>query len=530
MSLQTVVGLHLNNRLQIGETPIDYRDEKRRLIELVVQHGVEEKEFKLFAAKMGVNAPEEMISRWQKRFFTARPILLSAEPRLINRYCIGADPEFALLQPTVVKERGFHVEGYIHARTLGMNVAEPFGSDLSGRQAEVRAHPSRFVVDVVASLVDTFRWMNDMYSVGAYHWYAGAMIGNDGIGGHIHIGRKRPGKSAAIKSLDKLTLFMTKEKIGIDGKGAENRSAITNYGKYGDIRTQAHGYEYRTMPTWLDTPLTAYLTLVWAKLAVLHGLNGLAVDIKSNRGYTALRNLLLAYENRDDDARIALRALDTFGVPRFTGNDFKKNWGVSEVSWKLDINTHFFPNTIAPSPDTIHSVFEYLSKGIPIPKKHAEASWRPFELPKHVTKLNIEARVPGVGEVGQGLVSHNCTTIITFGLTKSSVAINIPKVLSLSKDEIRKFVRKLPTINTVTFHVGDSGSDLIIYLPKNINVDYHADNKIVADIRALLQSGLFPITKGEEIASYDATKFVPIKKNNPLVGRIDSVISGQAER
>lgn len=505
------------------------RDEKRRLIQEVIANSVEEKNFVSFAIGKGVAAPPHMIQRWKERFYSAQRTSFPSEPKLINRFMVGADPEFALLRPDIVNERGVRAEAYHHARNLGMNAAEPFGSDLSGRQAEVRAHPSRFVVEVVSSLCDTLRWMSAAYPTNDYYWYAGAMIGTDGIGGHIHIGRRRPGQDAAIKCLDKLTAIMIHEKLCLDSKGAERRSASTVYGKFGDYRIQPHGYEYRTMPTWMDTPLTAHLTMTWAKLAVLHDIRDVVIDLKSNQGYAVLRNLLRAYADRDDDARIALKALDLFGIPRHGGQDFKQHWGISTKKNTVNPDRHFFPNTIRPDDRTVREMFDYLTTGHPLSKSCPAPTWDPFVLPEHVSKLDITQRGAGLAETSAGFVSHHIHTLLYNGQKNGQMVVTVPKTMTMPVDAIKRMVQKLDSIKIIHFRSDSDMPHLLIELPKNIAVQYHADNKVVADCRALIgKSGLFPITPGERMENYDPQRFVAVKKKESHVGKMCEVVKGQA--
>jgi hypothetical protein len=508
---------------------MDLRDEKRRLIESVIDNYVDAAGFMPHAMKMNVAAPMDMIKRWQHRFFDTKAIEFPVEPKLINRFSVGADPEFAFLNKLGSKAEGPSANNFVHASTLGMSVSEPFGSDLCGRQAEVRAHPSRFIVEVVASLVDTLRWIPALHSVSPLYWYAGAMIGNDGVGGHIHFGRKRPNIANSVNSLDNLTQIMYRENLAIDGLGQKIRMNKTKYGQYGDIRPQSYGYEYRTMPTWLDSPLTAYLTLVWAKLAVLYDLKINPQALKTNRGYTMLRNLLHAYAGRDDDARIALRALDTFGVPKFVAADFQRFWGVPHYGPpKFKIDRTYFPSTIAPSQSTIIEVFRYLTQGTPIPLREPTAYWEPFELPFNVHKLTAPLRTAGTGEVVQGLLSHDVQTSVIGSVSKGQMRVDYsPTSLTLPVEAIKKFASKLSKVNAVSFTTNYQKGFINISLPKNLAQAYHADDKIVADIRAILKSGLFPITTAEGIENHDARQFVAVKKKAEFVGRVELQIRGK---
>ena len=510
---------------------MDIRAEKTRLIQHIVNNCVEEAEFLPVARAINVAAPDHMLRRWKKRFFLTRTTPFPTQPKLINRFCVGADPEFTLMHAAVVKREGIVPNAYIHARTLGMSTCEPFGADMSGRQAEVRAHPSRFVLEVVASLVDTLRWMNEMYSVGNCYWNASAMLHTDGVGGHIHIGRKRPDLQEATTSLDTLTRVMIKEGICVDSAGALLR-AKTNYGHYGDVRPQKHGYEYRTMPTWLTSPYTAYLTLTWAKLAVLHGLTISPADFKTNKGYTMLRNLLRMYASRDDDARIALSALNTFGMPKYVVADMKSYWGIPLRTGKFSMERHHFPTTIPPQSQTILDVFKYLVTGEALVPRTPVPNWPLFQLPFGVHKINTTARTCGLEDVGQGLLSHGVQVALLAGTMNNGITITTPKNISLSQVDIKRLAATLDYRLLVKFE-DSAAMDPVMYiaLPRNLAANYHPNALMINGLRELIgKRNLLPITTADKLNTYKAETFVKVKKNWDSIGTVCEVINGQTDR
>src|SRR5438105_3953051 len=96
-------------------------------------------------------------------------------PRLVNRFKLGCDPEYV-----------FSNGRFVPAEECDLHVGRAFGCDGSGGPVELRAHPSRFAVGVVASLLNTMRLLaasNETARTCA--WIAGGYNHRHPAGGHI---------------------------------------------------------------------------------------------------------------------------------------------------------------------------------------------------------------------------------------------------------------------------------------------------------------------------------------------------------
>jgi Phage phiEco32-like COOH.NH2 ligase-type 2 len=496
-----------------------FAQERARLLELVINYNVKRDEFVEFAKKQSVAAPDMLLQKWCDNFYNIKPVAFSTKPRLINRFCVGADPEFVFLR-----------EGrYDNSANYGMTTLEAFGSDMTGRQAELRAYPSRSVLEVVASLLDTFRHMSVACPATlTAKWCAIAQLGNDGCGGHVHIGRKKPDMNKTISSLDELSNLLINLDV-VDKVGSKVRKELTKYGKNGDIRIQPHGFEYRTMPTWLDSPWSAFLTLTLSKLAILHNLS----DVKSPKtSIRAIENLLRTYANVDDDANIALQCFMRIGLPECSRVDFKGNWGITIPPSipKFDRAKFYFPPIICPSLETCQQLFNYLIKGhsiggFPTPK----ATWKPFLLDDKTHKISVPPHIPGLPEIAMGLLARGIQ--ISIATTVSSyLEIVAPPSLNLERGLITQVAMKLGL--RIVFHAASLKVEhLSIHIPTNIAQDYVVDTAKVDAIRSFLTKfGLFPIAKYEEIESVPLAQFFGVKKKEPqLLGSIVKELSGSVK-
>lgn len=276
--------------------------------------------------------PPQRLERWYKRLYKAPDGPLPVQARLANHFMLGADPEFV-----------FH-DGLqrLDARGLGLKAGPAFGADNNGRLCELRPAPSRSALSVLTSMWLAMRWMV-LYNPATlnYSWRSGGYYEGDGLGGHVHFGRKRERlREREVAVLDRLThlqfvagLF-DREEGRLRVRQAQGAPAGQPYGALGDVRKQPHGYEYRTLPSWVDGPWLAYFNLVVAKLCVafpdmvapLSEADAL-LGLEQARGQ--LRLILAYYAPQDDDARLAFAILNRRGWPVHNGGmDFKNAWGI----------------------------------------------------------------------------------------------------------------------------------------------------------------------------------------------------------
>ena len=404
-------------------------------------------------------------------------------PRLVNRFKLGADPEFVMHDAW---------GRYIHAETLGMNTLTSFGCDMAGRQAELRAYPSRFALEVVASLADSLRWMGHVYPASlSNNWNAVAYNGKDGCGGHVHFGRRRPNRDKDIDVLDAVNKYMLRAGI-FDLHGFCDRQERTHYGRTGDFRTQGHGYEYRTFSTQLSSPWLTYLTLVISKLAVYTG-----TPPDNGASQTTIVELLSRFQHLDDDAAIALKAIDKLGMPCQTNTDFKQRWGVSPYpsASELNIDRHFFPSINEPQKETVEDLFELFMNSKELPVRKPVATWEPFTLPKDVFKVGVQVHTLGhAPDIAMNLVSKFVPVCVYVG-----DHYEIESSFNLPKDAIIKALGE-----NVKFITSPNYKQLSIFIPPGANKSLIVCRQIKS---VLSNTYLFPVTKASNLDTADWTKW-----------------------
>jgi hypothetical protein len=174
---------------------------------------------------------------------------------------IGADPEFVFVTPA----------GKIAAasRFLSGGALAAAGSDamLVGRRimypvAELRPRPAADPAALAANVRRLLLGAATRTGGRRLRWAAGAMpVPGLALGGHIHISGA-PLTSRLLRLLDSCAAFPLA--LVEDPAGRERRP---KYGTLGDYRLQSHGgFEYRTLPSWLVSPLAAKAAFAMALL------------------------------------------------------------------------------------------------------------------------------------------------------------------------------------------------------------------------------------------------------------------------
>lgn len=444
-------------------------------------------------------------------------------PRLVNRYMIGADPEF-----TFADAYG----RYIHAEQAGMNTLRAFGCDMAGRQAEVRAFPSRFALEVVASVVDTLRWMQFAHGadLGGMNWIATAWNGVDGCGGHVHLGRRRGKIEKETAILDDVTQAFNKAAV-FDQSNFTARMAHTNYGRLGDIRQQAHGYEYRTFPTQLDSPWLMYLTLVISKLAVYDGTNFYSHP-KKLPSSEEIVHLLTKYKDLDDDAAIALKCYKLQGLPYQTGKHFRAKWGVGDVGGMpaSAVSKHHFPSVIEAHESTKRELFDLFTHGTALPlSAMMYPNWAPYKLPEEVRAIGVSPHTLGhLPDVGTDLLCKFCSVGLSLGPTLH-IETNVP----LNKSGIREALKEIAhdvRFASLKYPLDEPKRIISISVPKGINTS-KAHCKLLKSV--LSNFSLFPVCKAKDLGTVDWSEWTTLLKKPVIekkkIGQFLGTIKSRAE-
>ena len=167
---------------------------------------------------------------------------------------LGADPEFCLID-----EHGTIVTA---SRALSMNMRAKFGPDGGGECAEIRPTPADTPRGLAASIRRTL--------ARGYERYGYSMVAGTGsdlgypTGGHLHLQLEPENVDPHV-----LDVYIGLPLAALEPEvGRSWRRKM--YGRWGDIRSQNWGLEYRTPSSWLVSPATTLFASALAWLVTLH--------------------------------------------------------------------------------------------------------------------------------------------------------------------------------------------------------------------------------------------------------------------
>lgn len=477
---------------------MEYQGEKHRFLNLLVDnaYGPTEAGMEVLAT-----VPKTMKAAWIRRFYAKQEaLILPKEPRLLNRFMVGADPEFFLLDAA---------GRYSHAETHGLNTLTAFGCDLAGRQAELRVAPSRFVVESIASIVETLRWMVQAYpTTGNTKWtslpfLAGGPHGIDGAGGHVHLGRKHCELKDQVSSLDSATKLCLHSGI-LSLELFVQRQQGTAYGKWGDHRIQPFGFEYRTPPTWMSNPRTAYLVLVLHKLCSYHP-TVLKVPETKGKAQQQVLNLLRLYRGLDDDAALALRSIQALGWPVEDTSDFKGRWGVEKLGPNQVEQTpgrYYYPPVIGAAEPTTQQVFEHLNGATKeLPKAAGIVTWDIHQVQKGMKIIQMQAHAKHLGDFCSGLMGYRWDMMF-------STHHNVNLIVQGPKDYFDwKALKEAFEPLDIKVNPSDHPKSCGVYIPVRLLSD-EVRPELRKQVRDILGNGkLLPMFKASEWKEFDQTRW-----------------------
>lgn len=343
----------------------------------------------------------------------SRPLNPSVQGRRLNNFCIGSDPEFVFVSPGSSRKTAAH--------ELGLKPGLAAGCDQNQRLAELRGWPTSSVVEHVAGIMSALRWMYRVYpNTQNYQWRAGAWYDADGLGGHVHFGRKRPNRDMEVLALDGMAqVFRTSgffDNAGWD-KRQEGDARHQQYGMFGDIRVQLHGYEYRTLPSWLCSPVKAFVVGTASKLAVMDP--EMTAPWRNRRieglepGIQLLQRFARYYAGRDDDAWILKHLLMNRGF-RLEANqwskpakDFKLNWGFGKILTPPALTvSNILPAVIQPHVSEIVEMNEHLTSMETLGFAEVEPTFK-NTLPAKGYYWMYDGAFNGIQYAGAGDLMHN---------------------------------------------------------------------------------------------------------------------------
>lgn len=462
-----------------------------------------------------IGIPTRLLDKWWGQFKDAPAITtIPNNPRLVNRFTIGADPEFSLTQDG----KPFPV------MKIGLQTGLAFGMDMNGRLAELRPTPSRFALDVVASMLAELRWMA-LYIPNSlrYQWLSSPFDGQDGVGGHVHLARQRD-EQGRLLDIDGLSfLYHSLTRIGVFSKELNDiRKSQTKYGQPNDIRPQKYGFEYRAFPTWMDSPWLAYLVLVLSKLAVYSPRLVRNIFDNTNRTPKALEraivNMLAFFKNVDDDAWIAFNAFKKWGLPKQGGIDFRANWGILYPKQPALPAGRYYPSMIAGGDAERQAIFDYLVNKAAIKPDLPICNWEPRGIPDDYEWLmNVVQTYHkiGVGEISNELVCHkNCIVDITSMDHKDIITVYYNQYKC---EEGAKALKSLLPNLVLSWKQLEGPGKLMLYLPTSLRTF-----DTIPKVKRVLTSGLFPLWKVGDVKADSFNSWVNEKK-----GQIERKLTGK---
>ncbi len=244
----------------------------------------------------------------------------------INRFLVGADPEFLLL------------DGQTRI-TVGGQMSKRVGYDHGGRVVELRPKPSISTYTLLKNIRQLLQSkVLDQYR--KYTWRGGAYFSGEAIGGHVHFDIPvifDRSKGDIVDALDETTRLL--EALDILPKDeSKARRDSSGYGKFGafkagdgEERKEKGGdphMEYRTPASWLFSPKVAFCTLTALKLAAARPRTALRT-LKGTSGFRELKAFIEAFRGRDDDASRLYDKLLSGGLTSVqapVAEDFKPKW------------------------------------------------------------------------------------------------------------------------------------------------------------------------------------------------------------
>jgi hypothetical protein len=414
----------------------------------------------------------------------------------INHFMLGADPEFVF-----VKKNG----DWMHARELGLRTGRAFGEDQNGRLVEVRAHPSRSAVEMVASVGDTLRWLATYVEPAQrLRWLAQPYV-NEALGGHIHIGKLRENDrddevSALQTVYDNVApLLWESENLQMRVEWGLAHNRMDAYGRGRDIRKQPHGYEYRTWPTWLDSPWLAHFVATVSKLAAARPKKVLELAA-TPQDFT--ERLLTHFAALDEDAALALQSLERHSgaLPRARRRpyDFRDNWGIPvEPAWTYKIPQRMLiPPAIEPKPWSVEAVRHAVLQRAPVPVPAVDV-WTPSweaEIPENYMSVLDYLQEPqkwkGLGEETWDLCAHTALCPRFDGRPDEGDELTIKGLLA--EHIVDADVVGLRKAGLKVSVVARAGSEI------SLGEELREPNNY-ARTRAILKSGVFPLWTTETL-------------------------------
>ncbi len=194
----------------------------------------------------------ELLSQCRENFVQEETERIKAYPGFAEQIRLGADPEFVLVSQKgkLVPASRFFGEG--RGGEVGADSVR-LGNRLIYPYVEIRPEPADTPQQLLQHIQHLLAFCQSKIKHVDVRWAAGAMpLKGTALGGHIHMS----GVPLTIRLLRLLDRLLALPFAAIEDSGGRGRRP--RYGMLGDYRMQSHGgFEYRTLPSWLISPVAA---------------------------------------------------------------------------------------------------------------------------------------------------------------------------------------------------------------------------------------------------------------------------------
>lgn len=239
-----------------------------------------------YAIKLGLeHPPQVVVDRWVQRL--RKPLPPVQGTRLANRFEMAVALEFGASFPA---ENLAGWLGFISAHNGKFRIT-------TGR--------SRSCLELVAAM---WRGLQALQRSTGEELHTGGFYNKRAFNSVVEFSRTTSGKLKAVYALDALYEAMLTARLlnptetthRLSGDGKYQRSGTPS-----DIRSYWSGFEYRSLPSFGESPLQMFVVLTLVKLALLRTEEVSSWAFCTGKAQARLVNLLAAFKGIDDDARLA---------------------------------------------------------------------------------------------------------------------------------------------------------------------------------------------------------------------------------
>jgi len=270
------------------------------------------------------NPPQQKLKQWARRFREPlEPKIEGGYPRFANHFRIGCAVELGCTYGgTIARPGSYHIGRF------------GFLQETPERLLRLQIPARRSCIGLVAAI---WKAMQLGYScMREIDFNAGYRCSNFSLKGKVYFGRLGGNTCQEVAALDavyatllQVRVFNANENI----RRAEQDANFRRIGLPGDVRRHRFGYEYRSFPSFAESPIQTLLTLTLSKLAVLNTETVANWMFVEGDAKAKILNLLARYKGLDEDARLCHWLLSKYGMP-ITRESLAAAWGLKREDIK----------------------------------------------------------------------------------------------------------------------------------------------------------------------------------------------------